>query len=510
MGVHPSVLPPYIVTTEEMRQIEGRVFQAGLAIAALMEKVGQSLSQRIQDLWPQARYPQLGVLVGPGHNGGDALVVARELVLAGYGVILWHPFSRAKSLTADHLHYAQFLGIPVTENIADLRHCHGIIDGLFGFGLERPLTGALLESVHQLNSWQKAVISIDIPSGLDSDCGTVLGGVIKADHTLCLGLWKLGLMQDQALDVIGTSELIDIGLPLKAITAVLGDRPPVQCLTSELWQSLPLRRSPATYKYRQGHSLLVGGSATYGGSIVLAALAARETGVGMLSVAVPYHLKPLILSQVPDALVIGCPETKNGAIAQLPADLVLRRFQGIACGPGLTTETPVVVDHLLGSPCPLILDADALNLLAQGDRHQQLATRAAPTLLTPHWGEFDRLFPYLTQEVNRALAARQGAQNTGAMILLKGARTAIATPTGQLWINPESTPALARGGSGDVLTGLLAGLWSQMDPLSATLAGTWWHAQAGCLAAQDTTAMGVNAERLTHYLNPALRSRPMS
>ncbi|MDG2992306.1 NAD(P)H-hydrate dehydratase [Candidatus Synechococcus calcipolaris G9] len=506
---YPYDLPPYIVTTEEMRQIEGRVFRAGMPIAALMEKVGQLLSQRIQELWPQNRYPQLGVLVGPGHNGGDALVVARELMLRGYGVILWHPFRRAKPLTADHLRYAQSLGIPVSPDINDLGHCQGIIDGLFGFGLERPLTGEVLESVSQLNRWQKAVISIDIPSGLDSDRGTVLGGAIKADHTLCLGLRKLGLMQDHALDVIGKLELIDIGLPAKDITAILGDRPPVQCLTPALWQTLPLRRSPSTHKYRQGHSLLVGGSATYGGSILLAALAARETGVGMLSVAVPHHLKPLILGQVPDALVIGCPETKNGAIAQLPGDLDLGRFQGIGCGPGLTTETPAVVDQLLDSSCPLALDADGLNLLAQGDRLSQLVHRKAPTLLTPHGGEFSRLFPSLIQGANRPLAARQAAQETGAMILLKGARTAIANPTGQIWINPESTPALARGGSGDVLTGLLAGLWSQMEPLSATLAATWWHSQAGCLAAQENTVLGVNAWRLTNYLIPALRSHPI-
>lgn len=505
LASHRSEVCSTIVTAAQMGHIEERVFQAGMPIAALMEKVGQRLSQRIQNLWPKATYPHLGILVGPGHNGGDGLVVARELWLQGYRITIWHPFDRAKSLTADHLRYAQSLGISVSQDITQLQPCQGIIDGLFGFGLERPIAGELLASIQQLNSWQKEVISIDLPSGLDTDLGTIWGGVIHARHTLCLGLWKLGLMQDQALEAVGNLELIDIGLPRKDITAVLGEPPPVQCLTADLWQDLPLQRSPVTHKYRQGHSLLVGGSATYGGSILLAALAARATGVGMLSVAVPQHLKPLIVAQVPDALVIGCPETDQGAIAQLPEDLDLSRFQAIVAGPGLTTETPALVDQLLDCALPLILDADALNILALGDRLPQIAQRPAPTLLTPHLGEFRRLFPELDL-TNRPGVARHAAQTTGAMILLKGARTAIATPTGQVWINPESTPALARGGSGDVLTGLMAGLWSQMDPLKATLAGTWWHSQAGCLAAQENTVLGVNAWQLANYLIPTLRS----
>ena len=243
-----------VVSAEEMRRIEGRVFEAGMPVAALMEKVGGLLTDRIQSLYPLERVSRVGVLVGPGHNGGDALVVARELHFRGYEVVLFRPFDQLKQLTALHAQYADSLGIPSRVEIEALLDCDLWLDGLFGFGLERPLSGAIATAVDQINQLSSPVFSIDLPSGLHTDIGAALGTAIRATHTGCLGLWKRAFLQDQALDYIGKAELIDFDLPLADIQAVLGNSPPVQRITrAGAIARLPLPRPAATHKYKVGN-----------------------------------------------------------------------------------------------------------------------------------------------------------------------------------------------------------------------------------------------------------------
>ncbi len=503
----------FIVTAEQMRAIEGRAFAAGLPVAALMEKVAGLITRRMQTLYPLSTDQKVGVLVGPGHNGGDALVVARELHLQGYEVLLYRPFPKLKELTQQHAQYAESLGIPLVEQVEGLQSCAFLIDGLFGFGLERSLSGSIAETVNQLNQWSVPVVSIDLPSGLHTDTGAALGTAVRATRTLCLGLWKLGLLQDNALEYVGTAELIDFGLPLADIEAVLADSSRIHRITPQsAIANLPLPRPATAHKYKMGHLLAICGSRRYTGGAILTALGARGSGVGMLSVAVPESIKSLLSAQLPEALIIGCPETASGAIAQLPESLELGSYNAIACGPGLTMDASSVVERVIASDRPLVLDADGLNVLAQTGTIPTLTKRQAPTVLTPHFGEFKRLFPAIAEAMtNRAIAVREAAQQTGAVVLLKGARVAIATPEGTVWINPASTPALARGGSGDVLTGLIGGLLAQdvlqSAPVEAAVqTGVWWHAEAGLLAAQERTELGVDAFTLTQYLMPALRS----
>jgi len=497
-----------VVTAEQMRKIESRVFLSGMPVSALMEKVGGLIAQRIQTLYPYVDTPSVGLLVGPGHNGGDALVIARELHFRGYQVRVYRPLAKAKELTDQHARYVASLEISICGNIDELKQSDLLIDGLFGFGLERPLEGEIADLVHQINIWPQPVVSIDIPSGLHTNTGEVLGAAITATHTLCLGLWKLGLLQDQALAYIGQPQLIDFDLPLADITTVLGATPLIQRITrTAAIANLPLHRHPNTHKYRQGQCLIIGGSQKYAGSIVLTALGARATGVGMLTIAVPASLKPLLLQSVPEALVIACPESGTGAIANLPANLSLDKFDVIAYGPGATTETDSILTTVMACPCPLILDADGLGLLAQNQPLSMLQSRQGATILTPHPGEFERLFP--DQQTEDVLTqVQQAAQDSDAYIVYKGAKAILAQPQGPTWINPESTPALARGGSGDVLTGILAGLTSQNteeQSLAPCLcSGIWWHAQGGLFAAQNRTELGVDPTTLCRSLIPAL------
>lgn len=505
-----------IVTAQQMQAIEARVFEGGLPVAALMDKVGGLIARQIQQMYPITLVNQVGVLVGPGHNGGDALVVARELAEAGYGVIRHEPFSRHKDLTTAHRRFADHVGIPVAADLTELQSCHLIIDGLFGFGLTRPIEGAIAHVVDQVNQWPIPVVSIDLPSGLDTDTGQVLGTAIHATHTLCLGLWKRSLLQDQALDCIGNAELIDFGLPLTDIQAILGTIPTHRRITTpSALSALPLPRPKTTYKYKEGHLLLVCGSHTYSGAAILAGLAARASGVGMLTLAVPHSLADRLVSLLPDALVVGCAETDDGAIAHLPERFRVEvsshnRYSAIACGPGMTTHAAEAIHQLLPCPCPLILDADGLNILAQMNPTSTLTQRSAPTVLTPHPGEFKRLFPDLaSNRDNRMAVAQYAAQQSQATIILKGARTVVAAPNGTVWVNPESTAALARGGSGDVLTGLLGGLMAQAVTQHLSLdaiipSAVWWHAQGAIAAAQENTELGVDASTLITYLTPTL------
>lgn len=508
-----------VVTAAQMRAIEGQIFEAGMPVAALMEKVAGRITAWVMAHFPVQNYPRVGVLVGPGHNGGDALVAARELCFQGYQVQVCCPCDRPKPLTADHLRFVTSLGITVSSELQPLNDSDIILDGLFGFGLERPITGPLAQLIDTLNSWPQPRISLDLPSGLHTDTGAVLGTAIRATHTLCLGLWKRVFCQDFALAYLGHSELIDFDIPETAIAAGLGESSPVRRLTTETALALlPLPRPRATHKYRMGQLLVIAGSRSYGGAALLAGLGARASGVGMLTLAVPESLRLTVLAQLPEALVVGCAETDAGTIAHLPDSLKLGDYDAIACGPGLAQGVQAVLEPVLASPVPLLLDADGLNSLAALNPTALLLDRLAPTVLTPHPGEFQRLFPSIVETTPDAGAAAQtAAARTQAVVLLKGACTAIAHPDGRLWYLPDSTPALARGGSGDILTGLMGGLMAQLvaapdanseasleSVLEAALAGAWWHAAAARLAAAERTELGVEASQLTNYLHPAL------
>lgn len=566
-------LERYLVTAAQMQAIEGRVFAAGMPVAALMEKVAGLLVRRFCDRYPLAGGAEVpavsgerptprpvrrvGVLVGPGHNGGDALVMARELHLRGYSVAVCQPLEKAKDLTRQHARYLAGLGVPIARTVEPLLAAEVAIDGLFGFGLERPIAGDLAAIVDGLNASGRPVFAIDLPSGVQTDTGEILGTAVRATETACLGLWKRGLLEDRALDFVGRASLVDFGLPLADVEAVLlpgsegagggaeeaagsreapgdEDGPPIAfrlAATTAPW--LP-PRSADTHKYRQGHLLLVAGSRQFCGAVLLAGLGARASGVGMLSIAVPESLQFLVAGRLPEALVLPCPETAAGAIAGFPDGFDPDRYDAIAAGCGLTPGVEGIVRQLWGRDCPLVLDADGLNVLARLGAIGAIARRGAPTVLTPHPGEFSRLFPVLGAVMarDRLRAARQAARQAGAVVVLKGARAIVADPDGALWVNAESTPALARGGSGDVLTGLLGGILAgvfaaagrgeerpERSPAGlpyvrtateAAALATWWHAAAGRRAAAARSVLGADGAALAEALLAVARDRDRS
>jgi len=505
-----------VVTADQMRSVEGHLFDWGMPVPALMEKVAGLITAWVIKSFNRADYSQVGVLVGPGHNGGDALVVARELWFRGYEVVVCCPINKQKPLTASHLAFIQSLGIPVGSDFSALQAGALIVDGLFGFGLERSLEGKVAHLVNQINASMQPVVSIDLPSGLHTDSGNVLGTALRATHTLCLGLWKPAFCQSHALPYLGHHHLIDFDIPEAAINASLPPPYPVQRVTlATVKPRLPLPRNPDTHKYRVGHLLVVAGSRQFAGAALLTGLGAQASGVGMVTMVVPDSLRWVVLAELPEALIIGCPETESGAIAELPKSLDLSQYDAGVCGPGLSRQAVGVVSDILDIPTALVLDADGLNLLVDDSPQEILARRAHPTLLTPHPGEFKRLFPDITEDcADAGNAAKTAAHQSNAVVLLKGACTTIAHPDGRLWYINDSTPALARGGSGDILAGLAGGLLAQLtaagelppleQSMNAAIVASWWHAQAAKRAATDQTQFGVDGRTLAKALNPVL------
>lgn len=470
----------WIVSAQEMAAAETAVFAAGLPVEALMEKAGLALFAALCHDYPQAQH--LGVLVGSGHNGADALVVAREWLLAKRGTVtIWQLSQSLKPLTATQAQYVHFLGGQWAESVAELSNCDLLLDGLFGWGLNRPLDAASQALITTINALPPPRVSVDLPSGLDADTGA--GAAIRAEHTYCLGFWKRGLVQEAALAYTGRVQVLDIGLPTSAIPASCR----TQALTSANLAAWRPTRSPTSHKYQRGHLLLLAGSETYPGAAILAGLGARPSGVGMVTLAVPRALVPLVVAQLPEMLVLP--------YDQSPLELDLERYSALAIGPGLTASA--WLPDVLCLPIPIVLDAGGLVPLILS----LLPQRSAPTILTPHWGEFRCLFPVAT-EPDRLSLAEAAARQTQAAIVLKGAHTLIATPI-RTWVNLDSTPALARGGSGDVLTGLIGGLLAQGCPEAAAL-GVGWHARAALLCEAERGQVGVDPLSLASYLSRAM------
>ncbi|MBC7881627.1 MAG: NAD(P)H-hydrate dehydratase [Anaerolineae bacterium] len=511
-----------------MQRVESLLCASGMPVEALMEKVGLALSGTIDRLFSWESFRRVGVLVGPGHNGGDGLVVARELLLAGREVAVYTPATLSKPLTRSHCQYFVSLGGQVFSDFSKLPNVDLWIDGLFGFGLTRPVTGVYADAIQAVNGSGIPIVALDVPSGMDTDTGSILGTAIRATHTFCLGLWKRGLWQDCALEYLGEVERIDFGLQDQQIQTALRvsaqetsatapektDDPTTTSvektgtisvdhseitllLDDEARAGLPLQRSLLAHKYTVGSTLVIAGSLQYSGAVHLAALGARASGTGMLTLAVPGSLRASLVPDFPEALIVGCPEDSKGCLSALNLDLA--RYQSVVFGPGLGQFNPQILRQVIVNASGiLVLDADGLNQLA--GNLDWLSERPGSTILTPHPGEFCRLFPDIDLR-DRFDAARHAAQRTGTWILLKGARTVISSPSERLWVNPVGSSALARGGSGDVLAGLIGGLAAQTREVQAAiLSGVWWHAQTGAYLAKKRTVLGVPPQVLADGL----------
>lgn len=490
-----------------MGALEAQLFASGLPVEALMEKAALAVSRRILEGAGGSLSSGVLVLVGPGHNGGDGLVVARELHLAGVSVGLWCPFERRKPLTERHWQHARWLGLPVRAEAPDPSDPALWIDALFGNGQTRP-PGELLEGL--LGDRERAagpLLAIDVPTGLCSDTGRLLGRqAARADLTLCIGLWKQGLVQDGALRWVGKLERVDLGLPAR----LLAELPPEQPLglggpgqgRLDAEEAPRPRIDPAAGKYDRGRLLVIAGSDSYRGAAHLALAGATASGVGSLRAVVPPQVASQLWMVLPHVVLEERPLGEGGGLERLDAVLV---------GPGLGPAPADAGDG--GNREPwwpalqafsglLVVDADGLNRIHPA----WLRDRAGPTWITPHAGEFGRLWPAL-QALPPLEAAAEAARLSGACVLLKGARSVIAAADGRRWQLMEACGEAARAGLGDGLAGYAAGLGARLGAPAGGLPDAGGlavaaldHALAGCHAAQALGPGGATPLAVTESL----------
>ncbi|MDH3380387.1 MAG: NAD(P)H-hydrate dehydratase [Gammaproteobacteria bacterium] len=489
----------------------------------LMERAGREVAQFILERFPKQGF-KASIFVGPGNNGGDALVVARHLSEEGRACSL-HYMSSPEDYTMDALknyhRVQQRLGqyrklreinstrpdwVSVVQR--DFADATVVVDGLFGTGLSRSLEGRAAEIVTLINSSRLPVVSIDIPSGIHSDTGEVLGQAVRATYTITMGCPKVGMLFHPGKSYVGELEVADIGFPDEVVQAnslgmYLLDR-------EDASRRLPAR-PPSGHKYEMGVVLLVAGSRAYTGAAVLAAEAALRSGCGMVYVAVPEGIRQTVQIGLREAIVIPLPETVEGTIAVKARSALenhLEKADVLVVGPGLTTheETVRFVIDLVGDHTrPLVLDADGINaFVGKSDRLPSLAPRA---VVTPHSGELGRVLAsdIPRDPLKRIELTRQTARSWGVTIVHKGAPTLIASAEGDVWVNYHGSSALATAGSGDVLAGVLGGLLAQhSSELDAACVACFLHGRAAEFAAGEVGLRSVIAGDLLRYLGGPL------
>ncbi|MBF0181797.1 MAG: NAD(P)H-hydrate dehydratase [Magnetococcales bacterium] len=508
-----------LLTSAQMRTADRRAIEElGLPGIVLMENAGAGAASVLMSRLPNWREKPVLILAGAGNNGGDGFVIARRL-LQEKGRVRVLLFGHGDALTGDaRVNHQVFLRLggqvrEVTDagGIAGLdsllAHAGVVVDALFGTGLARPVTGHIATVIEAINRANRPLLAVDLPSGVCTDTGRVLGCAIRADWTVTFAAEKLGHRLYPGAGLCGAITVVPIGIP----DAFLND-PGHDVAKNDLTDLTMPPRLPDAHKGQCGRLLILAGSLGMEGAAILTALGALRTGPGLVTVATPLVAQPVVCAGAVEAMTLALPnDKKNTHLGNGAAETILASgvpFQAMALGPGLGANrwNLPTLQVLIGRlDVPAVLDADALNALAgRGDDIRDMTTaRTQPLILTPHPGEMARLLQASVAEVqaDRLGVARRAATEWQCWLVLKGANTIIAAPDGRAWINLTGNAGLAAGGSGDLLTGIIAGLLAQGWPAeSATRAGVWLHGAAADAAASTGGMAGMVASDLLPHI----------
>ena len=491
-----------LLSCADMAKADAAAIAGGAYGTELMEAAGRAVVAAIADHY---RPQPVIVACGPGNNGGDGFVVARLLKSAGWQVRVALMVTPDK-LKGDAAWAARLWKGPMGDlGTTSLAGRPLIVDALFGAGLNRPIEGQTAAFIGRVNAERLTVIAVDIPSGVNGDSGEVMGTAFTAALTVTFFRAKLGHYSAEGLSRCGALRVADIGIPGKVLDTVV---PRAWRNDPQLWAALLRREGSNTHKYSRGHVTILGG-ATATGAARLAALASRRVGAGLSTIASMRASMPIY--QVAEAGNLIVEAEDYAAFAHLLADERRNAFV-IGPGAGLNDRTRGSVLAVLAARRSVVLDADAITAFA--DQPQALfASIAGPVLMTPHDGEFRRLFPDLAGLPSKVERAKQAAERSRATILIKGPDTVIAAPDGRVVINGHATAGLATAGSGDVLAGMAGGLMAQgLAPMAAGAAAAWLHGEAAYrfrrpgLIAEDLP--GLIPEALERALSPPTPARP--
>ncbi len=527
-----------VCTAEQMTRIDKDTIASGIPGEVLMERAGTAMSELLLDFLDDLddhghghgqcggchseaeAGPEVLVLCGRGNNGGDGLVVARllaenevrvkVLLLAGGNALSGDSGLNLSRLpgTVEVLDPPADQWLPVLAEL--LEDTDLLVDAMFGTGIKTPLGVEYVDLIRAMNDSGLPCVALDIPSGVSGNDGSADPVAVAADMTITVGLPKLGLLLPPGRDFSGDIEVVDIGFSAEICDQNAMD---LHWLSrSEYLAMLPPRRSDS-HKYECGSLLAVGGSRKYGGAAHLMGLGALRSGAGMITLGIPAGQEAAIRAGLPEIILVSLAESGAGTIAPVP-DLVLSelmdRKQAVAVGPGLGADPETdawVVDFVRGLEQPAVLDADGLGAFARTGSQPGCGPGGA--VFTPHAGELARLTGLTTEEVctRRMELVPELAAAWGVVLMLKGSPSLIAAPNGMLFVNPSGDDSLARGGSGDVLTGLIGGLLAQgLDPLQAALLGAYLHGRAGTLAAEGRSSRSVLVTEIAGAIGPIFES----
>ncbi len=461
-------MPTEILTNAEAYAADAFAGEHGVASRTLMENAGRAVADAVAARFERGR---VAVLCGPGNNGGDGFVAARHLKARGFEVSL-ALLGKRDALKGDAADMAKRWDGGVSPlSVESIKNADVVIDALFGAGLARPLDGVAKDAVAALNKSGIPVVAVDVPSGLHGDLGRALDGeCVEADVSVTFFRKKPAHVLMPGRLYCGDVIVADIGTPQEAIGAI---KPRIFENGPGLW-TYPWPK-PLAHKYARGHCVIVSGAHTLGAAR-LAARASLRAGAGLVSVASPPDAVAAHSAAL-DAIMVK-PFSGARGLADLLGD---RRFNAVAIGPGcgVSRATQELVAAVLESSAAVVLDADALTSFADDPKELFVLLRE-PCVLTPHEGEFERIFPgVLKRSPTRIEAARAAAAAANCTVLLKGPDTVIAARDGRAIVNTHAPPTLATAGSGDVLTGMIAGLLAQgMDPFQAAACAAWLHGEA--------------------------------
>lgn len=522
-----------VTTATEMRQLDRLAIDTyGIPGEVLMENAGAQVVRVLWQEFPHLQARRVAVLCGRGNNGGDGFVIARYLHNAGVPVAAFLVGERAtiRGEAAVHLDILARLGVAIQEagTSAAVQNISGqlstydvLIDALLGTGLKAEASGLFRETIAAMNAAGKPIVSVDIPSGLSADEGTILGEHIRADLTVTMALPKRGLLLYPAAEHVGKLVVVDIGFP-----AALSDHASVRChllLAHEIARELHARPAD-THKGTYGHVLVVAGSIGKTGAGALASMAALRTGAGLVTFAVPRSLNAAMEAKLTEVMTVPLPECEEGLLGAAAAKHILElldRMSALVIGPGLGTHPETVQcvhDVLRHTHVPTVVDADGINALAL---HPDIAGEGrSPLILTPHPGELARLCKTTTAKIqaDRLMAAQEAARALGACVVLKGAHTIIAEPQGAVAINPTGNPGMATAGTGDVLSGMIGGFIGQgYESGMAARVAVFVHGLAGDRAAAKVGQRSMTASDVIealphafHHIEGAKRLRQSS
>lgn len=465
-----------ILTCAEVRAAEQRAVEAGISLWALMQKAGQACADVLHAEFPEGR---VVVLAGPGNNGGDAFVAAQRLRDLGRNVWLYD-LAPNRERTPEGVNALNAL-TGARQPLEDMRLTADdiVLDGLFGAGLSRPLEGEAAFAVQQVNASGAKVVAIDIPSGVNGDTGAIPGPAIRADVTVTFCAKKPAHVLQPSASLCGDVIPAEIGFGRFIDAAhTLHENAPA------LWSNALRWPQATSHKHQRGRLAVVSGGLANTGAARLAARSGLRIGAGLVTLLCPPSALIVVASSV-TAVMTSSFASADDLVAQT------ERSSAVVIGPaaGITDATRANVEALARAGRSLVLDADALTVFAGQSDHLKSILPVA-SILTPHTGEFERLFPgLLASSANKIEAVRAAASRVGATVLLKGADTIIAASDGRATVNTHATPFLATAGSGDVLAGMIGGLLAQgLAPFDAACAAAWLQGDAGLRVGPGLTA----------------------